>query len=507
MAALIQASYCHLSSRSSAETYSWSTRFRPNKLPLLHQIPPISAENTMTSTLIRAQHRPHAIADMLAAASSEEGEEEEEQDAAKLAASALSADVAQFKTHASSQDIINAEASLFVQIYARCPVVFVKGHGCKLFDAEGKEYLDMSAGVAVNALGHGDQSWVKAITEQASVLVHVGNMYHSEPQVKLAKRLVESSFADRVVFSNSGTEANEAAMKLSRKYQRSKIKDQGGQEQPATEFITFTNSFHGRTIGALALTSKEKYRAPFEPLMPGVQFVEFGNLQAAQAAIERGKTAAVFVEPVQGEGGIYPAMVSFLRGLRKCCDESGALLVFDEVQCGLGRTGRLWAHEAYGVQPDILTVAKPLAGGLPIGAVLVTEAVASTIEYGDHGSTFAGGPLVCHAALTVLDRIQEPGFLENVAAKGHLLRSLLSEKLDSNPHVKEVRGTGLLVGVELDVSASPLMKAALEKGLLVLTAGKGNIVRLVPPLIITEQEIRQGVEILSQCLPALDETS
>eukprot|EP00250_Pteridium_aquilinum_P017316 c23568_g1_i3 orf=196-1716(-) len=505
--ASLQASYCHVSNRPSTE----NSLLFPNKLPFLANLPSISAAKTLTSTLIRASSRAHGLADMLVAGSEEA---EEEQKAAELAAAALCADVVQSKKNDSSQDIINAEARLFVQTYARCPVVFVRGHGCKLVDAEGKEYLDMSAGIAVNALGHGDQSWVKAVAEQASVLAHVSNLYHSEPQVKLAKRLVESSFADRVFFSNSGTEANEAAVKFSRKYQRSKSKDKDesqwfkfGQEHPATEFVAFTNSFHGRTIGALALTSKEKYRAPFEPIMPGVQFVEFGNLEAAQKAIQRGKTAAVFVEPVQGEGGIYPAMVSFLRGLRKCCDESGALLVFDEVQCGLGRTGRLWAHEAYGVQPDILTVAKPLAGGLPIGAVLVTEAVASTIEYGDHGSTFAGGPLVCHAALTVLDRIQEPGFLENVAAKGHLLRSLLSEKLDSNPHVKEVRGTGLLVGVELDVSASPLMKAALEKGLLVLTAGKGNIVRLVPPLIITEQEIRQGVEILSQCLPALDETS
>lgn len=502
----LQASFGHVFSCPSTESCSWSSLLFSNKLPWLAKFPSISAAKP---TLVRASQYPHAVADI-------PGSSEEEDDqllAAKLAALALS-DPARAKRHTSSQDIINAEAQCIVQTYARSPVVFVKGHGCKLFDVEGKEYLDMSAGIAVNALGHGDQSWVKAVAEQASILAHVSNLYYSEAQVKLAKRLVESSFADRVFFSNSGTEANEAAVKFARKYQRVKAEEKGesqsfkfGQGHAATEFVAFTNSFHGRTIGALALTSKEKYRAPFEPIMPGVQFVEFGNLQAAQVAIERGKTAAVFVEPVQGEGGIYPAMVPFIRGLRKCCDESGALLVFDEVQCGLGRTGRLWAHEAYGVQPDILTVAKPLAGGLPIGAVLVTEAVASTIEFGDHGSTFAGGPLVCHAALAVLDRIQEPGFLESIAAKGHLLRSLLSEKLGSNPHVKEVRGTGLLVGVELDVSASPLVKAALDKGLLVLTAGKGNIVRFVPPFIISEQEIRQGVEILLQCMPALEETS
>ncbi|KAI5057595.1 hypothetical protein GOP47_0027610 [Adiantum capillus-veneris] len=496
--AAFRASLFHVSSHSSTETQGRSDFPYAAKFP----------HNAATPSHVRPSLIQHAKADILP--SSEE--EECLQSAAALAAASLSEDASLVANNASSQDTIKAESRLFVQTYARSPVVFVEGHGCKLFDAEGKEYLDMSAGIAVNALGHGDQSWVRAVTEQASKLAHVSNLYHSEPQVKLAKRLVESSFADRVFFCNSGTEANEAAIKFARKYQRVKVNENGEsqwfkfeKEHSTTEFVAFTNSFHGRTIGALALTSKEKYRAPFEPIMPGVQFVEFGNLEAAQSAIRRGKTAAVFVEPIQGEGGILPAMMAFLKGLRKCCDETGALLVFDEVQCGLGRTGRLWAHEAYEVEPDVLTVAKPLAGGLPIGAVLVKEAVASTIEFGDHGSTFAGGPLVCHAALAVLDRIQEPGFLENVAKHGHLLRSLLCEKLGSNPHVKEVRGTGLLVGVELDVSASPVVKAALEKGLLVLTAGKGNVIRLVPPLIISEQEIRHAVTILLECMPALDQ--
>lgn len=437
----------------------------------------------------------------------------EEERAAEVAAAALGDDPVQLKektTLSPSQDIIDAEARLFVPTYARYPVVFVRGDGCKLFDVEGKEYLDMSAGIAVNALGHADKTWLKAVTEQASTLAHVSNNYYSEPQVKLAKRLIDSSFADRIFFTNSGTEANEAAIKFSRKYQRSKAKENNkkrwlkfGQQQSATEFVAFTNSFHGRTIGALALTSKEQYRAPFEPIMPGVQFVEFGNLQAARKVIQQGRTAAVFVEPVQGEGGVHTAMVSFLKGLRTLCSENGCLLVFDEVQCGLGRTGQLWAYEAYGVHPDIMTLAKPLAGGLPIGAVLVTEAVASVITPGDHGSTFAGGPLVCHAALAVLERIQEAGFLKNVAAKGDLLRSLLREKLGTNGHVKEVRGTGLIVGVELDVPAAPVVKEALEKGLLVLTAGNGNVIRLVPPLIISEQEIKDAVEILLKCMPSL----
>lgn len=501
---VIFSSTCHVPAYQHPDC-AWSSRICIRELHL-----PKPTSSTLFSAHVRAAIQPKATAmptDI----------DKEEERAAELAAAALAAEAIQLKEKVSltrTQDIIDAEDRLFVNTYARFPVLFVRGEGCKLFDAEGKEYLDMSAGVAVNALGHGDQSWVKAVTEQAANLAHVSNLYHSEPQVKLAKRLVDTSFADRIFFVNSGTEANEAAIKFARKYQRVKAKEKSetrwlkfGQVQPATEFVAFTNSFHGRTIGALALTSKEQYRAPFEPIMPGVQFVEFGNFQASEKAIQSGRTAAVFVEPVQGEGGIYPAMVSFLRGLRELCNKNNSLLVFDEVQCGLGRTGRLWAHEVYGVQPDMMTVAKPLAGGLPIGAVLVTEAVASAIVPGDHGSTFAGGPLVCHTALAVLDRLQGAGFLESVAAKGHFLRSLLIDKLGTNPHVKEIRGTGLLVGIELDVSATPLVKAALDNGLLVLTAGKGNIIRLVPPLIISEKEIKHGVDILLKCIPALDETS
>ncbi|RRT82492.1 hypothetical protein B296_00007153 [Ensete ventricosum] len=331
-------------------------------------------------------------------------------------------------------------------------------------------------------------------------------------QVTLGKRLVECSFADRVFFTNSGTEANEAAIKFARKFQRFSHADK---KLPATEFIAFTNSFHGRTMGALALTSKEHYRSPFEPVMPGVMFLEYGNSEEAIKAIQPGKTAAVFVEPIQGEGGIYSATKDFLQVLRTACDNAGALLVYDEVgftliyslvqvQCGLGRTGHLWAHEAFGVVPDMMTLAKPLAGGLPIGVVLTTERVAAAISSGDHGSTFAGGPLVCHAALAVLDKIQNPIFLAGVTRKGLYLKDLLLKKLGGNPHVKEVRGFGLIVGIELDVQASPLVNACRDAGLLVLTAGNGNVVRLVPPLIISETELEQAAEVLSTCLPALD---
>ncbi|KAK6127987.1 hypothetical protein DH2020_013403 [Rehmannia glutinosa] len=401
-----------------------------------------------------------------------------------------------------SAEIIADEKKFIVGTYARAPVVLSSGKGCKLYDVEGREYLDLTSGIAVNALGHGDPDWVRAVTLQADVLTHVSNIYYTVPQVELAKRLVAGSFADRVFFCNSGAEANEAAIKFSRKFQRSSRPDE---KDPPMEFISFTNSFHGRTMGALALTSKEHYRSPFEPVMPGVTFLEYGNTQSAVQLIQSGKIAAVFVEPIQGEGGIYSATKEFLQSLRTACDNAGCLLVYDEVQCGLGRTGYLWAHEAYGVYPDIMTLAKPLAGGLPIGAVLVTEKVAAAINFGDHGSTFAGNPLVCNAGIAVLDKISNPTFLASVSEKGQYFKDLLAKKLGQNSHVREIRGFGLIIGIELDVSASPLVDACRESGLLVLTAGKGNVVRIVPPLVISKEELAQAAEILVSCFPVLDQ--
>lgn len=395
---------------------------------------------------------------------------------------------------------MEADRGVMVGTYARTPVVLEKGVGCKVYDLEGKEYLDMAAGIAVNSLGHGDPDWLKALIDQASTLAHVSNVFYSVPQVKLAQRLVESSFADRVFFSNSGTEANEAAIKFSRKYQRHTNADSA---DPPTEFIAFSNSFHGRTLGSLALTSKQQYRTPFEPIMPGATFVEYGNLEETARLLKKRNVAAVFVEPLQGEGGIHSATKEFLSGLRSVCDETGTLLVFDEVQCGLGRTGYLWAHEAYGIYPDIMTLAKPLAGGLPIGVVLTTEKVASAISPGDHGSTFAGNPLVCNAALAVFNKINTPSFLSDVAKKGDYLKALLSKKLKGNSHLKEIRGTGLIVGIELDVQAAGLVDACRENGVLVLTAGKGNVVRLVPPLVISMEELEFAADVISKSLAAV----
>ncbi|KAL9231994.1 hypothetical protein vseg_007146 [Gypsophila vaccaria] len=400
-----------------------------------------------------------------------------------------------------TEQVIQEESMFIMNTYARTPVVLSHGVGCKLFDVDGREYLDLTSGIAVNALGHSDVDWARAVSHQARLLAHVSNLFYSLPMVELAKRLVSSSFADRVFFTNSGTEATEAAIKFARKFQRHTRPDV---KDPPTEFIAFSNCFHGRSIGALSLTSKQNYRAPFEPLMPGVTFLQYGDEQASRELILSGKIAAVFVEPVQGEGGIYSATKEFLQSLRAACNEAGALLIYDEVQCGLGRTGHLWAHEPYGVYPDMMTLAKPLAGGIPIGAVLVTEGVSSAINPGDHGSTFAGGPLACHAAVTVFDKIATPDFLASVSKKGRYFKELLVKKLGGNPHVKEVRGEGLIIGVELDVQATPLVKACLDSGLLILTAGKGNVVRLVPPLIITEQELELAAEILLKCMPALD---
>jgi len=385
---------------------------------------------------------------------------------------------------------------------ARTPVVFTHGEGCKLYDTDGKEFLDFAAGIAVNILGHSDQAWAEAVADQAAKLCHVSNLYHTVPGVELAKRLVEScDFADRVFFCNTGTEANEGAMKFARRLARSKAEAAGlAPEAAATEFVAFTRCFHGRTFGALSLTANPKYKTPFLPLMDGVSYAEYGDLESAAKVIKAGKTAAVFIEPVQGEGGVYPAQIEFLKGLRRLCDEAGCALVFDEVQCGLGRTGKMFAHDHYGVYPDMMTLAKPLAAGLPIGAVLMTEEVASCILPGDHGSTFAGNPLVTRAALTVMDRLEAPEFLPNVNARGEQLMGQLRERLAGNDKVREVRGMGLLVGVQLTQPAGAVVAACREHGLLVLTAGAGDVIRILPPLIVNESEIAQAVDIVVESI-------
>jgi len=388
-----------------------------------------------------------------------------------------------------TQSIITDESQYLMQTYRRADIVLARGDGVYLFDTDGRRYLDFMSGIAVAALGHADPDVTAAVAQQAATLTHVSNLFYTIPQVGLARRLVTHSFADRVFFTNSGAEAIEGALKFARKWTR-------GRGQGKHEIVAFSGSFHGRTMGALSVTYKAAYREPFAPLVPGVCFAPFNDLAAAAALISDA-TCAVVVEPVQGEGGIHAATPAFLRGLRALCDQHGALLIFDEIQCGLGRTGRLWAHEAAGVTPDIMTLAKPLANGLPIGAILLTEDVAAAVGPGEHGSTFAGGPVVCRAGEVVFDRVSDPDFLAAVAANGEYLRERL--RALASPLVVEVRGAGLLVGVELKTAVAPILAAARQRGLLVINAGDTTL-RIAPPLIVTRDHIDDAVAILGACL-------
>jgi predicted acetylornithine/succinylornithine family transaminase len=372
-------------------------------------------------------------------------------------------------------------------------MVLDHGQGMMLYDTEGRAYLDFVAGIAVMALGHSDPGVIAAIQEQAGRLMHVSNLFYTEPMARLAARLCELSFADRVFFSNSGSEANEGAIKFARRYARA-----NGHENK-TQIVSFEHAFHGRTMGALAITPKEAYQAPFRPLMPDTVLAPFNDIAALDSIITE-RTCAVFVEPVQGEGGVYPATPEFMQALRAHCDRVDALLICDEVQCGLGRTGDLWAHTALGVTPDMMTLAKPLASGMPIGAILCTEAVASKIKAGEHGSTFAGGPLTCHVAEYVIERIQDEAFLAHVGEMGDYLRDRLAEI--NSPHIKDVRGRGLMVGVELDIDASKVVEQGPAHGILLVGAGP-NVLRLVPPLIVERSHIDALAEALTAILAAV----
>lgn len=385
---------------------------------------------------------------------------------------------------------IHQTGQYVAQTYKRAPFVIKHGKGMRLWDENGKEYLDMVSGIAVMALGHSDPHIAQIIQEAAQTLMHVSNLYYTEPQAALAQTLVEKSFADRVFFCNSGAEANEACLKFARK-----VAYANG-EHKRREFIAFTNAFHGRTMGALAVTPKEAYQEPFRPLMGGVRILPMNDLEAAAAQINQ-TTCGVIVEPIQGEGGVYPADEAFLRGLRRLCDQHGALLIFDEIQCGLGRTGKLWTHEHYGVVPDLMSLAKPLGAGLPIGAALMTEKVHSALAAGDHGSTFAGGALVCAVAKHVVERISDPQFLAQVNETSGYLWDKLAEINSS--HIKEIRGRGLMIGIELDFPVADLIQAGYEHGLLLVGAG-ANVLRLLPPLIMEKSDVDVFIERLTTIL-------
>lgn len=397
------------------------------------------------------------------------------------------------KTHA--QEIIALEQQYVLQTYLRPEIVFERGEGVWLYDTEGRPYLDGGSGIAVNALGYRNDTIVDAIRQGAEGLLHVSNLYHTAPHALLARDLCRASFADRAFFCNSGAEANEGALKFARKYA-------GANGDPDRRgIVAFTGSFHGRTMGALAATATLKYREPFEPLIGEVSFAQFNNLDSARQAIT-GQTCAVIVEPVQGEGGVTPAEPDFLAGLRAICDETGALLIFDEVQCGLGRTGNLWAYEGYGVTPDLMTLAKPLAGGLPMGAILLTQTVADAIQVGDHASTFAGGPLVSMVARAVFGQLSRPEFLANVRANSDYLAGKLAEIVDQSPLIEGFRGRGLMWGLLSTIPAGDIVAEARNHGLIILVAGE-KIVRLLPPLIISQNEIDLLAERLLATLEAV----
>lgn len=384
------------------------------------------------------------------------------------------------------------DASALLGVYARVGPLFVAGEGSELIAEDGTRYLDFVAGIAVNALGYNSPIFRDAVMRALdSGLVHVSNLYRSEPGERLAAELTGRAFPSGVqggaFFCNSGAEANEGAFKFARKWSRK------------TGIVAFTGSFHGRLFASLAATDRPDYRRPFEPLLAGVQIIPLGDADAAARAITAEQTAAVIIEPVQGEGGVRPVPAEFLALLRELCDARGSALIFDEVQCGLGRTGTLFAAEQSGVVPDMYTLAKPLGGGLPMGAILVNDTIAAALAPGDHATTFGGGPFVATVALDVVRTVAEPEFLAETRAKGEWLGQRLRALAARNPRVREARGSGLMWGLELNEMAAPVVAAARERHLLVLTAGP-TVIRIVPPLTVTREELERGAAILEEVL-------
>ena len=389
--------------------------------------------------------------------------------------------------------VIEQEHEYILQTYGRPEFVLERGNGVYLFDLDGKRYLDFVSGLAVNAFGYGDYDILKAIEEQAGQLMHVSNLYHTVPSTSLAKKLVENSFADRVFFCNSGTEAWEAALKFSRKWGNTVA---GGKFR----YLSFNNSFHGRTIGSISTTGQPKYHQGFEPLLPGVDFADFNDLASVEAALTD-ETCAILVEPIQAEGGIHVATPEFLQGLRTLCDERDMLLVFDEIQVGMGRTGTLWSYQQYGVEPDIMTLAKALGGGLPIGATLMTQKVADAIQPGDHAATFGANPVVANVALTVMGKLMADGFLEGIQEKGDYLRAGLEKLQQRYPEqISEIRGSGLLQGAVMKQKApAEYLGAFRQRDILVAPCGT-DVVRFLPPLVVEKEQIGEVVDIFDEIL-------
>ena len=380
-------------------------------------------------------------------------------------------------------DVINLDAKYYMNTFGlRMDACFVRGEGCTLYDTEGKAYTDFLAGIAVNLLGYGHPAFTKALHTQVDKLLHVSNYFYNEPQTLLAQKLVQNSCADRVFFSNSGSEANEGAVKLARKYFRERNKNR-------YEIISLKNSFHGRTLAMVAATGQEKYQKPYEPLPAGFVNVDAGDVNLLEAAINS-RTAAVFLETIQGEGGIIEMPDGYIQQVAELCHDNGLLLIIDEIQTGMGRTGKLFSYEQFGVEPDIFTVAKALGNGVPVGAFLAKEEIAAAFTPGDHGTTFGGNPLACAAGLAVFDAIEQEGLLQKCVEAGAYLKDALNKLMGKYSFIKDVRGMGLMLGLELDgaIHAKDMMKQILHAGFVVNYVNH-NTLRFVPPLIVSHGEI------------------
>lgn len=378
--------------------------------------------------------------------------------------------------------------------YKRFPIVLVKGAGARVWDSNGKEYLDFVAGIAVCSLGHSHPKVAAAIQRQVEILTHVSNLYYIEPQINVARILVENSFADRVFFCNSGAEANEAAIKLARKYA---YENMAGEKY---ELITMKDSFHGRTLATVTATGQTKFQVGFSPLPEGFKYAPFNDIPALEEAITE-HTCGIMLEPIQGEGGVIIPDDEYLRNVRKICDDRGLLMILDEVQVAMGRTGTLFAYEQYNVRPDIVTLAKAVGNGFPVGVMMATNKVASAFQPGNHASTFGGNPLAMAASLATIDTIMNEGVLDNVKRVGSYFMRRLHELKNKCPVIKDIRGRGLIIGVELTVEGANIVKECMERGVLINCTG-GNVLRFVPPLIIAEEDVDFAVEILGKVLVA-----
>jgi acetylornithine/N-succinyldiaminopimelate aminotransferase len=386
-------------------------------------------------------------------------------------------------------NIIEKEKKYILQTYKRINLFLVKGKGQYVWDWKGKKYLDFFSGISVSNLGHCHPTVVNAAKKQLSTLIHASNHYYAAPQAEFAEELVKRSMKGRVFLSNSGAEANECAIKLARKW--------GSSTGGRYEVITFRNSFHGRTLATLAATAQEKFHKGFEPMPEGFRYAILNDLDSVKKVLNK-KTAAILVEPIQGEGGVYPCTRKFLVELKKLCDKNRLILIFDEVQCGLGRTGKLFAFQYYGVKPDVFTLAKSVAGGLPLGATVINEKYAGVFGYGDHGSTFGGNLVSCAAAKEVLKQMT-PAILKNVGVTGQYLKQKLAALKDKYSFIKEVRGTGLMLGIELAFEGKEIVELCQQKGL-IINCTQGNVIRFLPPLVITKKDVDIAVKTLSSVL-------